>query len=389
MNASICRPIARSAAAINKRCIQARATNFIQPGLEISTCLHSRPTHTVKARGFTSSAQRSNKPLKSPAKFSEQHLPPPALLKTAYKSGALHLPPQQVLDFLQDFLYQSSMNNLGWQRRVCLEHNIDPATLGLIAGILEKSDSPAQLNFSAVLLGTAAKFGDRASIFKRVYEANQIRKIHYVPEALAEVGLLAKNGNDPQAMTLLGIVLYTQGKEQQALEWFRKATSGSLDFNGAANALVFQGRILAPYDLEGARAAFARAASELDDPAAFFHLSKLETPGSPAQEAYLTSAAASGVLEACHNLGVNELARIHDGGEQPRSLSDYGPAREWTQIAAEGGFGLSMLNMASMCMGVGLRGEAMAWLEKAIGRPDVKGEAEMLKARWTESEIEE
>ncbi|KAL5322396.1 hypothetical protein ACEPPN_010369 [Leptodophora sp. 'Broadleaf-Isolate-01'] len=349
------------------------------------------PAKPLKLR--TSPSQQSGKfgKLKSspmvPNYDYEQNFPPITLLKTAYNSGALPIAPAQVIDFLRDFQTQRQVESPGWKRRVCLNHDIDPWTLGIIAGILDNCERPSQKSLGAILLGIAASFGDRASIFKRVYEAIAIKRLQDVPEALQQVGLLAKKGNDPQAMTLLGMALYSQQKEDKALEWLRKATSGTLDFHGAAEALVLQGRILMAHDTDGAMAAFQRAASELEDSKAFFYLSKMQTPGSESHEAFLIQAASSGVLEACHNLGAMEMAKINEGGKRPRSLNDYGLAREWAQIAAEGGFGFSMLNMALMCKSVGRRDEGLEWLEKAEGKADVREEAQSMRARWESEDV--
>ena len=229
---------------------------------------------------------------------------------------------------------------------------------------------------------TAASFGDRASNFKLVHAATSQGRLHEVTESLQHVGILAKTGNDPQAMALLGMALFSQRKEKEALPWLRKATTGALDFPGAADALVLEGRISMSHDEAGAMAAFQRAADELDDPSAYFYLSKLLPPDSAARGVYLIKAAASGVMEASHNLGVTELAKINEGGKQPKAMEDYGMARDWTEVAAKGGFGLSMLNMAMMYRNVGLRDQAMEWLEKAGEDTKVLEEAQALREDW-------
>ena len=183
-------------------------------------------------------------------------------------------------------------------------------------------------------------------------------------------------------MALLGMALFSQRKEQEALTWLRRASAGALDFPGAADALILEGRILMSHDKSGAMAVFQRAADELDDPNAYFYLSKLVSPDLAAREVYLIKAAASGVMEASHNLGVIELAKINKGGKQPKALDDYGMARDWTEVAAEGGFGLSMLNMAMMYRNVGLRDQAMEWLEKAGEDTKVLEEAQALRENW-------
>ena len=254
--------------------------------------------------------------------------------------------------------------------------------MGVIASILDKCENVGQRKFGRDLLVTAASFGDRASNFKLVHAATSQGRLHDVTESLQHVGILAKTGNDPQAMALLGMALFSQRKEQEALTWLRRASAGALDFPGAADALILEGRILMSHDKSGAMAVFQRAADELDDPNAYFYLSKLVSPDLAAREVYLIKAAASGVMEASHNLGVIELAKINKGGKQPKALDDYGMARDWTEVAAEGGFGLSMLNMAMMYRNVGLRDQAMEWLEKAGEDTKVLEEAQALRENW-------
>ncbi|XMA19632.1 hypothetical protein WAI453_012423 [Rhynchosporium graminicola] len=390
MNTSTCRPIVRSFSKTtlsNQTCRLIAARKPARAALAPSKVQKDSPDDhgRISTSRNTASAKRSGsrtQPSSSPSKSYEQILPPTDLLNTAYDSGALHITPEKAMEFFREFLTADMVNSPGWQRRVCLNNDIDPCTLGLLAGILENCEDAAQRRFGGNLLAIAAKFGDRAANLKRVHQANKTGQLRLVPDALAQVGLMAKKGDDPQAMTLLGMVCFSQGKEVQALEWLRKATAGSLDFHGAADALVLQGRILAAKDKEAARAAFQRAATELNDPEAYFRLGALTKPNSEAQHEHLLQAASSGILEACHNLGMIHVSKF--GTEtNMTSLDDYELARDWTLIAAEGGFGLSMLNMAQMCRSVGERKEGMRWLQKAAKRPEVREEAESLIEQWS------
>lgn len=352
---------------------------------DIRDCQSRRFIHPTPPLSSTLKRVRVRK-TRGPADY-ENDLPPTAILRTAHKSGTLPMGPDKILDFLREFQTQSSVRTPGWDRAVCLNHNIDPWTLGLIASILDKCESPGQRKFGRDLLVTAASFGDRASTFKLVYAAIRQGRLHDVTEQLQHVGLLAKTGNDLQAMSLLGMALFSQRKEQEALTWLRRASAGSLDFPGAADTLVLEGRIIMSHDKAGAIEVFQRVADELDDPNAYFYLSKLLPPDSATREVYLTKAAASGVVEAAHNLGAIELAKINQGGQKPKSLNDYGIARDWTEVAAQGGFGLSMLNMAVMCRNVGLQVQGLKWLEKAEEDPKVLEEAQALRDKWENQDI--
>ncbi|KAK0125934.1 hypothetical protein ONS95_007558 [Cadophora gregata] len=388
MNASICRPITRHSCRRTTALVRqgflgiAVPKNLALPELELNTSpIHGR--RLMHHTPWLSSSLKRVRIRKTSGPARPEHiLPPTSILRTAYKSGALTIAPEKVLEFLQEFHTQSLVNTPGWERTVCLDHDIDPWTLGIIAGILDKCESPNQKRFGRDLLFTAASFGDLASNFNLVYAATKQGRLDDVTQPLQQVGLLAKTGHDPQAMTLLGMALFSQRKEDDALVWLRKASAGFLDFPGAADALVLEGRILMSYDKKGAMAVFQRAADELDDPNAYFYLSKLQPPGSATHEMYLAKAAASGVLEACHNLGALELAKINKRVQKPKSMDDYGLARDWTEVAAVGGFGLSLLNMALMCRNVGLRAQGLVWLQKAEKDAKVRDEVQAWRQRW-------
>jgi len=185
--------------------------------------------------------------------------------------------------------------------------------------------------------------------------------------SLKHLGILAKKDENPQAMMLLGKILLGQQKERDALVLFRKATRGSLDFEGAADALVNIGRILLKDgDKKGAEVILRKAALELDDPSAYFYLSKTQAHASPEQKVYLLKAAASGIVEAHHNLGAIELAWAQEKAGVGKEVPvDYRMAKEWFEVAAAEGFGLSMLNLALICKATGNIDEGRKWLERA------------------------
>ena len=149
-----------------------------------------------------------------------------------------------------------------------------------------------------------------------------------------------------------------------------------------------QGRIhLEMGEREKAEEAFRKAALDLDEPAGYFYLSQLQEPGSPNQHVYLLKAASSGILEACHNLGALELAKIEKQEKKPTKLQDYGMAMEWFQISAADGFGLSILNMALIHKAVGQEEDGQNWLQKAEAIPAVKDQAIKLKQQWADKTV--
>jgi TPR repeat protein len=266
------------------------------------------------------------------------------------------------------------------------EYGVTPCTVTLLASILRRCNGKGQRSLAKKLMLSASSLGEKSATFEIISSAITTGVLRDYPAPLQRLGILAKKDNDPQAMTLLGKVLFNQRGEKEALEWFRKATrppTGSLDFQGAGEALVHEGRILLGWkDKEGAEAVFRKAALELDDPSAYFYLSQLQEPGSPNQEVYLLKAASSGVLEAWHNLGALELAKIEKRPLKDGQTRNYGMAKEWFEVAAADGFGLSMLNLASIYRAVGQGEEALRWLEKAEGVPDVKEQAGSMRGQW-------
>jgi TPR repeat protein len=229
---------------------------------------------------------------------------------------------------------------------------------------------------------SASELGEESATFYIISSALRTGVLKDYASPLKRLGTLAKAGN-PRAMALLGKFLLTQNKENEALDWIRRATRGpaGLDFEDASEALVSEGQILKSRgDVEGAQAAFRTAALELDNPTAYFYLSQLEERNSRQQEVYLLKAASSGILEAWHNLGAIELARLRAASAGP--VREFGMAKEWFQVAAADGFGPSMLNLAQICKAEGQAEEGMRWLEKAEKLPEVKEQALKMMDDW-------
>jgi TPR repeat protein len=333
----------------------------------------------------------------------EESLPPIVLLDAARKSGALVVEPDKALGFLREYHALAGKPTAGWERKLCtseqfatiylccfsdefLEHGITPSTMALLAGILRRCTGKGQQALAKSVMLAASELGEKSATFEIISTALRTGILHDYRAPLQRLGLLAKKDSDPQAMTLLGKVLMAERREKEALEWFRRATrppTGGLEYDGAGEALVNEGRILSQRnEREGAKAAFEKAALELDDPSGYFYLAQLQEPGSSNQEVYLLKAASSGVLEAWHNLGALELEKMNKDGKKLTSLADYGMAREWFQVAAADGFGLSMLNMAKIYKAVGQMDEALKWLEKAEGTDAVCDQATALKRQW-------
>lgn len=238
---------------------------------------------------------------------------------------------------------------------------------------------------------SASELGLKTATFSLIEAAIRSKSLNVRTFAspLQQLDRMAKQLGDPEAMTLLGKVMLSQAREEEAFEWFSKATRSGHDFEGVGEAFSYQGQILLNRkDTEGAKVALRKAALELDDPSGYFYLSQLEEPGSEQQEVYLLKAASSGIIEAWHKLGALELFRIYQRGEKPTSIRAFGMAREWFQVAAAGGFGLSMLNMALICRIGGQSDAGLKWLEMAERLPEIREQAKRVRAKWGSEEIE-
>lgn len=262
--------------------------------------------------------------------------------------------------------------------------------MAIISGVLAKCPETPQKILAKMLMLSASELGENSATFELISSAIRTGTV-MAPEntaALQRLGVLAKNDNDPKAMLLMAKILYGQQGNRAALEWLQKSTrppTGSLEWDGAGDALIEEGRILMDLnDTQGARQAFEKAALKLDDPAGYFYLSKMEKPGSSEQEIYLLKASSAGIVEAWHNLGALQLEKSRNNDRKPASMKDYGMAGEWFQLAAAENFGPSIINLAMMNKAVGKLEEAWKWMAKAEKNEEVKAAAKDLQSQWTE-----
>lgn len=265
------------------------------------------------------------------------------------------------------------------------EHGITASDVTQLAVSVGRCKEQAQKALARHLIDSASAMGDPAATLEVMSDAFRNNQLH-TPRSLIflqRLGFLAKIGKNIQAMALLGQILYSQGKPKEAQSWLETAIRGSelANFPGSAEAYVVLGLILEGTDREAAKKMFSKAALELDYPSAYYYLSKYTGPGEEDDKMiYLLKASGAGILEACHDLGVVELSKIGDQADKKPSERDYGYAKEWFHVAAEGGFGLSMLNLASICKSQGQIEEGLKWLEKAEELPEIRDEAIKLKS---------
>lgn len=195
-------------------------------------------------------------------------------------------------------------------------------------------------------------------------------------DADARFQRLLKNGTDPDALTLQGMILAkqgTQGHDRLALDSFRRAekawetkaqpsasqrASGSQSFSVEKAAdpdyvslpepreprwewevtwALEQAKILQKQKrTEEARDLYRVAALELDNPQGFWNLSCLMggPQDSPERRTYLLKAAISGVQEACRELGVLEKMAAEREGLTDKDKADREMmSQEWFRLA--------------------------------------------------------
>ncbi|KAF7863061.1 hypothetical protein EAF04_007144 [Stromatinia cepivora] len=314
-------------------------------------------------------------------------LPPLFILETDHKAGVLKVDANKAMEFLKNYQSLYGNPNPSWETGICNKHGITASDVTQLSISLGRCREQAQKRLARVLLDSASAMGDPTATLEVVSDAFRNNKLSTARSGafLERLGILAKKKGNVQAMGLLGQILYSQGKEKEALNWLQKAVSGTElpNFPGAAEALVVLGLILEKTDREAAKKVFSKAALDLDYPSAFFYLSKHVGPDEEDNRmVYLLKAAGSGIPEACHNLGAIELSKNGDQADKNPSKRSYGYAKEWFQVAAEGGFGLSMLNMASICKSQGQTEETLKWLGRAEELPEVRDEAIKMRSSF-------
>lgn len=231
---------------------------------------------------------------------------------------------------------------------------------------------------------TASELGDETATISLVTSGIRNGNFRSYEKPLKQIGIMAKEGNR-RAMGILGRLALGKEKNSEALDWFQKATAGpqGLDFEDAGEILVYEGQLLMKTNVKEAEAVFRKAALELDDPSAYFYLSQLEEDGSPNEVVYLLKAASSGIIEAAHRLACIEYSKsmAPDGNSPP----NYAMAREWFQLAGNGGYGPSMLQMAQLCRDSGESDEGLKWLQKAKKLEDVREQALEVEDSWEQA----
>lgn len=219
---------------------------------------------------------------------------------------------------------------------------------------------------------------------------------------------LAYRDTNTAAMILLGKVLESQKKDEEALALFRAAASQDdsavgRDLTVLGDALVAQGHSMlfgqrAQRNPNLAATVLTRAAFECDNPLAFYYLAGLQEPMSETQETYLLKSASSGIAEAMHAIGILYRDRAasmaaaegtlsKDTGSKAKAAlqqekETYNFAIEYLQAACEMGNGQSMLALATLLKDEGRREEGVQWLMLAEKQPSMGEQTAWARKYW-------
>lgn len=230
------------------------------------------------------------------------------------------------------------------------------------------------------MLGTASDLGSVPSTLLLIRLLNQsatqdrLSKTPIFISALSRFGYIIRKKQDPDALTLQGLILAEEGNEEQALEFFNlamQAGSPKPEQPTSEEVISAGGQTLAPRYGEGAEqdvpqqrvrpfrwsweaschlgrakillrqgrredaaAALRTAALELDNPQGYFQLAKLLPKDAPERDLYLQIAAVSGIPEACQLLG-ESVTRMAEQPDQSKDdvLEHVLWASEWFSLA--------------------------------------------------------
>lgn len=237
--------------------------------------------------------------------------------------------------------------------------------------------------------------------------------------------------NNATALYLEGQICERQGKSEKALELFGKLAASQenesiveddeIDFGTVWVAI---GRLKARKgDQVGAEEAINTAALQYDNPTAYYQLAKLFAKTSFTEyENYLLKAAASGEIDAAHELGVLYLGQSQDGnsladgyhqdeqepfkeimeGKTPKideklaatssaAMEKLDKARHWFELGAFAGLTGSQVYLAALLHKIGEVKKGWGYLEAASKSKDFSTWAKpigFLKKHWDSADLD-
>ncbi|KAI9731253.1 MAG: hypothetical protein M1818_007878 [Claussenomyces sp. TS43310] len=376
---------AEQSAAASSRVARSQRTDNEQRGAGGREAVHARLRRDADNRRGSRFIERSDDTVV------EDVLPPKAFLQSAKKAGALDIEAEAAMEVLRKYFVSSKSGGKDWERQLCSAENVKPQTLTMLAAIINRCGTAPHKIFAKKVMLSASALGDSSATIQLVKSAVSRDELDhpFMNAPLSRLDVLVKSSN-VEAMVLLGKVLETRGQSEEALSMFQRAAESmpadlpNENADLVAQSLVYRGELLVRKgDSSGAELNFRRAALELDNPAAYFHLAQLQAPDSAAKEVYLIKAASSGIIEACHDLGELQLSKAQSTADNGRRAM----AKEWLYLGASGGHGPSMLSLASLLRTEGQVKEGLNWLATAETNPAVSDavlkQATSLRRQWS------
>ncbi|KAH8594983.1 hypothetical protein B0O99DRAFT_168479 [Bisporella sp. PMI_857] len=357
--------------------------------VDVYRCFHSASTVRAKTKPAISPRvkrlNRGHKPIQPPLPASQtssenldENLPSPNACMNAFKEW-LPINAELQRGLLRRYQVCAKANVSGWERNLCDEFGIKPRVLSSLALVIlsDKLSTPTQKRLARDLMFSAYRLGDTSTTYQLVEIALRSKAIQTAEMRgpIQELGRLAGSG-DSRAAIVLGSVLLSQNKVQEALKILRAVTSSDLDSvppETAGEAFYTMGEIyLTLKDKSRAIDCYQKSALDYNDPRAYHQLGILGSNDATIRRLRLSKAAQHGLIASWHSLGILELIEVKSRPGAPKKFRDFGMAREWFQVAAADKFGPSMLEMANMCFVVGDNESGEQWLDHAENLPDVR-----------------
>jgi TPR repeat protein len=365
------------------------------PALPISARKSSTPISVTKSPQSKSRPTLNGAPISLQPRFAvEDALPPVNLLAAGYHAGALDISPDRANEVLRRYsqLYISKFSS--WEGNFCEEENITPHTLHLLARILNRAPKLPSKMLAKMLMLSASSLGHTPAtieLLKSTLRGGDITREEYkVP--LERLKIVAMEGH-VDGMALLGKIYELQGQDDAALAMFKAVTkqppmtTESRNVAGEAfgssgyavgEALVSQGLLYLKRDDQAmAFQVFQRAALEEDYAPGYYQLGMLTEVGEK-KNVLLLKAAESGIIEACHELGVSLLSKAKmeetlTPNQMPAGIKrDLDMAKEWLSVSAHGGLVQSAATLAQIYKIEGNSEKCQEWMDKAEINRDIE-----------------
>ena len=262
-----------------------------------------------------------------------------AVLKEAHKSKALGMEPDHAIQLIRAFC-RVPKTRRGWEEEFMDEMNVDHDTMTILGLVLEKSRVKQITVLGGRMLMCAATLGYLPAVVRILTEGMMAKRLSAptLQPILGHLRRYAKEDN-AEALVLLGRILKSQNRLDDAMEAFRRAAevereAGSASDYDISTAVLNQGLIfLHRKKFQEARECFAKAALELDNAVAYHHLATCLEDGDANKKTYLMKAAASGVPGAARDLAKEFLRDSTEETESvPRAVEAAEIAKQWAEI---------------------------------------------------------